>query len=461
MRSLVQRGIFAAACAVSALGCSTKSDSNGAAASAATKPPIVIGATAPLTGDQKDLGVLVQNALRVAEASLNSVGGILGRPVSVVIKDDGSDAAITSSVADHFFKPENAIVGLVGPSTTSGTLAIQDRFHAAQKPVITPLALSPELSTIQAAGDRYLFRTEPSAALQARAAALFLTRDVTTARADGTIGKGCKSVAIVHYNDDSGTGRPVAAEFKRVIKPLGGAVVLELEVDPNQKTFDTETARVVASSADCQAVLMLAAPGAQYMRSFKAAAASNSSRDWSKFATLGAITFFQKGFIANARKNPADDTERGAAEGVYGTAIDPEPDNPEYAGFKNIYDTYYPLSSNPRIVPPPAAVFDAVVLMALAVQRAGSDSDGPTIRDSILAVSRGGAIGASAKRFGPAALSDAIATLTRGEEIDYQGASGACDLDERGDVTADHVIWHIENNQFVTLKKIKASEIAQ
>lgn len=66
---------------------------------AATGTPIKIGASLPLTGDFSEPGSAAQKGYKTWEKMVNDNGGLLGRPVSIIIKDDSTDQ--NTIVADY------------------------------------------------------------------------------------------------------------------------------------------------------------------------------------------------------------------------------------------------------------------------------------------------------------------------------------------------------------------------
>ena len=50
--------------------------------------PVRIGVVGPLTGPSGDFGVPMLNGIKLAVDEINAVGGYLGRPLELVIKDD-------------------------------------------------------------------------------------------------------------------------------------------------------------------------------------------------------------------------------------------------------------------------------------------------------------------------------------------------------------------------------------
>ena len=88
--------------------------------------------------------------------------------------------------------------------------------------------------------------------------------------------------------------------------------------------------------------------------------------------------------------------------------------------------------------------FDAVILLALASLAAGS-TDGADIAGALQDVS-----GPPGTKYTFEQLSDAIAALKNGEDIDYEGASGPIDLDENGDPSAaNYGTWSYKGGKLV------------
>jgi branched-chain amino acid transport system substrate-binding protein len=92
MRSSRSRSRFlflsAAALAVGLAACS--SSSSGGTASSSSKSPILIGASLSLTGDFSVDGQAFQRGYQIWASDVNAHGGLLGRPVKLIILNDGS-----------------------------------------------------------------------------------------------------------------------------------------------------------------------------------------------------------------------------------------------------------------------------------------------------------------------------------------------------------------------------------
>lgn len=99
-KRLVQRWIALAAglMLVAAAGCGGD-DGGGGSAEGGGGPPIKIGASLPLTGEFSEPGKAAQQGYQVWEAMTNEGGGLLGRKVKFVFRDDASNQ--NTVVADY------------------------------------------------------------------------------------------------------------------------------------------------------------------------------------------------------------------------------------------------------------------------------------------------------------------------------------------------------------------------
>ena len=88
---------FAAATAVTALvaaGCGSTSASTSASS---TAQPIKVGISLPLTGSFSADGIATLNGYKLWASDVNTDGGLLGRPVKLVIRNDNSNDKTTAS----------------------------------------------------------------------------------------------------------------------------------------------------------------------------------------------------------------------------------------------------------------------------------------------------------------------------------------------------------------------------
>src|SRR3954471_18907491 len=90
------RWLLVAAAAAAALGLAACGGSGGGGGGGGT---LKVGASLPLTGEFSEPGKAAQQGYKVWEAMTNDKGGLLGRKVQMVIKDDASNQ--NTIVADY------------------------------------------------------------------------------------------------------------------------------------------------------------------------------------------------------------------------------------------------------------------------------------------------------------------------------------------------------------------------
>ncbi len=124
-----------------------------------------IGVIGPFTGPSADFGVPMLNGIRLAVDEINAVGGYLGRPLELIVKDDlgNPDEGLRQSRM-LVTEKVHAAVGFCNTGVAAKSI---DVFQAAKLPLIIPCATGSPLTTRFAAPDSYIFRTSARDAIQA------------------------------------------------------------------------------------------------------------------------------------------------------------------------------------------------------------------------------------------------------------------------------------------------------
>lgn len=122
------------------------------ALSACGKSPIKVGVSMVLTGINSEIGVSGRNAVELAAEEINREGGVLGRRIELLVRNDGSESEQALAVDEEL--REKGVVAIIGHMiSASGKRAAE---VAAEKefPIISPTISSSEY----AGKDDYLFR---------------------------------------------------------------------------------------------------------------------------------------------------------------------------------------------------------------------------------------------------------------------------------------------------------------
>jgi urea transport system substrate-binding protein len=97
--------------------------------------PIKIGAVLPFSGGVELYGQQAKLGLELAATDINAVGGILGRPVQVVYRDDGTRPNIAIEAARGVVEEDGAFA-VVGPITSQNLDAIVPLLAAHKTPLL-------------------------------------------------------------------------------------------------------------------------------------------------------------------------------------------------------------------------------------------------------------------------------------------------------------------------------------
>jgi len=166
--------------------------------------PIRIG----LAGSLSDpVGVPMKHAAELAVEEINAAGGIGGRPLELVQRDDYADPDSAVFVATDLY--EAGVSAVIGHLFSSTTLAAAPVYNGGADPVaaVSPSSSSPEVST---AGD-YTFRICPSDLAHGAALARWVYDTLALRRG-----------AVLYLNDQYGRG--VRQTFVKDFTRRGGAL---------------------------------------------------------------------------------------------------------------------------------------------------------------------------------------------------------------------------------------------
>ena len=128
--------------------------------------PIKIGVSGPFTGGSSSMGVSMRDGVKLAIDEINKAGGVLGRPLQAVERDDEARNELGVQIAQELINKEK-VVATLGYINTGVALASQRFYQEAEIPVINNVATGTVISQ-QFAKERanYIFRTSANDAIQ-------------------------------------------------------------------------------------------------------------------------------------------------------------------------------------------------------------------------------------------------------------------------------------------------------
>ena len=101
---------------------------------AASTDPIRIGVSAAITGAAPLDGERSVQGIKMAVSEINAAGGVLGRPLEIVVEDDANDSATAVNVVNKLVS-DQSIVALLGPHRSANAMAGGRHCRAGRNPL--------------------------------------------------------------------------------------------------------------------------------------------------------------------------------------------------------------------------------------------------------------------------------------------------------------------------------------
>ena len=170
--------------------------------------PLLIGFLAGTSGRVADSGISARDAAQLAVEQCNQTGGILGRKVRLVIKDDQQKPEIAQKCAQELIR--EGVVAVIGPMTSNIAKAIAPIANEAKVVFMSPTATTELLS----GRDDYFFRVASTSGLFAARSAHYLTQFDVMLR-----------VAVAYDQDNASFSENWVDNFRRSFSRKGGVVI--------------------------------------------------------------------------------------------------------------------------------------------------------------------------------------------------------------------------------------------
>lgn len=303
--------------------------------------PIKIGFFGPLTGSVAADGTSARQAVQLAAQEVNGRGGVLGKPVELVVYDDRLNPQEAVAIA-HKLIEKDRVVGVVSGAFSGPSRVTAPLFAKARVPMVAGYAVHPDVTRGSDSNFRigFLGSVEGAAAGEYAAAALRSRRP-----------------AVLTVDTDF--GHEVAAGFTERTETLRVPVVVQQVYKyPGETNFRPLLTRIMAAQPD-----LLFAAGYHDVAALITLQAKELGLTTPILAKGG---FDSPQFVALAK---------GTAEGVIVvTNLDRDDPRP----FVQSYLRRYRAAYGTELDMVGASSFDAFMVLANAIQRAGT-TDSPVV----------------------------------------------------------------------------------
>jgi len=316
--------------------------------------PIKIGVDGPFTGGSSSMGVSMRDGVRLAAEEINKSGGVLGRQIQLVERDDEAKNERGVQIAQEFVNKEK-VVAAVGYINTGVALASQRFFQEAKIPVLNNVATGSVIThQFDKDPENYVFRNAAHDSIQAP----MIVEEAITRR-------GYKKVAILA--DSTNYGQLGREDLERALKNKG---ITPVAVEKfNIKDVDMTAQLLKSKEAGAEAVLTYGI-GPEL-----AQIANGMTKLGWKVPIIGSWTLAMANFIDNA--GPGGDGARMPQTFIQ------ELTNPKRKAFIDAFVGKFKPKNNRMDSPVSAAQgYDSIYLLAAAIKQAGS-TDGPKIKAAL------------------------------------------------------------------------------
>lgn len=317
---------------------------------------IKIGVSGPYTGGSSSMGVSMREGVRLAAQEVNAKGGVLGRQLELVERDDEAKNERGVQISQELINRER-VVATVGFINTGVALAGTRFYQKAEIPVVVNVSTGTVVSRQFLAPKyehNYVFRTSAADNIQAPMIA-----------AEAITKRGFKKVAIMA--DSTNYGQLGREDMEKALDKLGVKPVAVEKFNIGDVDMTAQLLRAKEAGAEALLTYAIGPELAQLANGM-------AKLGW-KVPMIGNWTLAMANFIDTARAN-------GDGALMPQTFIQ-NPNTPKRKAFIDAYvKAAHPKNGVIESAVSAAQGYDSVLLLAAAIQQAGS-TKGPDIRAAL------------------------------------------------------------------------------
>ena len=214
--------------------------------------PIKMGAIYPLTGSVAYNGQSKQHGAKIAEEEINAKGGILGRPIQMVIEDGQCKPADSVNAAEKLIVKDKipVIAGAFCSGATAAVIPVIERYKV---PFVSGVSSNPALTTER---KEFFFRACPHEGMYVPSMCKLMVENMKA-----------KNMAFLAVNDDWGRG--TTKTFTAGVEKAGGKVVTIEYFEHGETNFAPLLTKIKGLAADGIFIVAETQDGAMLMRQYK------------------------------------------------------------------------------------------------------------------------------------------------------------------------------------------------
>ena len=219
--------------------CSKSPDVTANATGTTIGDTIKVGVNLELTGTVAAYGNAENNGVKLAVQEINKAGGVDGKKIELVTKDNKSENAEASTAATNL-TIQSQVNAMIGPATSGAVAAASLNAQKTGVPLLTPSGTQDDLTLDTVDGvKKYVFRTTFQDSFQGQVLAQYAYNNLNAKK------------VVLYYDNSSDYAKGIAEEFK---KKYQGDIVTTATFASGDKDFQSALTKI--KNLDYDAIVM-------------------------------------------------------------------------------------------------------------------------------------------------------------------------------------------------------------
>lgn len=219
--------------------CSKSPDVTANATGTTIGDTIKVGVNLELTGTVAAYGNAENNGVKLAVQEINKAGGVDGKKIELVTKDNKSENAEASTAATNL-AIQSQVNAMIGPATSGAVAAASLNAQKTGVPLLTPSGTQDDLTFDTVDGvKKYVFRTTFQDSFQGQVLAQYAYSNLNAKK------------VVLYYDNSSDYAKGIAEEFK---KKYQGDIVTTATFASGDKDFQSALTKI--KNLDYDAIVM-------------------------------------------------------------------------------------------------------------------------------------------------------------------------------------------------------------
>lgn len=210
----------------------------GCGGSGADSNTIKIGGNFELSGNNASYGSSAKNGMEMAVKEINDNGGLLGKKLEIVTADNRSEATEAANAMQKLL--DSDVKFIIGPDTSSGSLACVSTADKEKVPMITPYGTNPDI-TVDPTSKQvhpYVFRKAFIDTFQGKVMADFAASNLKA------------KTAAVYVDNSSDYAKGLQKFFADEFEAKGGKIVSQEAYLQKDTDFKAALTKIKAANPD-------------------------------------------------------------------------------------------------------------------------------------------------------------------------------------------------------------------